>query len=101
MDEEPQGYRKLRAWQLGMALAKEVYELTKQMPIEERYGLTAQIRSSATSIPSNIAEGYGRGGRGDYTNFVGYSLGSLFELETRLLLAESFNYLDAGPVLLR
>jgi four helix bundle protein len=80
------GHRDLRVWQEAMGLAEAVYALTKQFPRDEIYGLTSQMNRAAVSIPSNIAEGYGRGGR-DYERFVGMAYGSLLELETQAELA--------------
>jgi len=70
-----------------MELAEVVYRLTKQFPRDEIYGLTSQMNRAAVSIPSNLAEGYGRGGR-DYERFVGMAYGSLLELETQTELAQ-------------
>jgi four helix bundle protein len=86
-------FKDLRVWQAALDLAKVVYRETKAMPDSEKYGLTSQIRRSAVSVPANIAEGYGRVGRGEYLKFLGYSSGSLNELETELLIAESCGYL--------
>ena len=89
-----QGHRQLRVWQRGMELAVEIHRLTRAFPREEVYGLVSQMRRAAVSIPSNIAEGYGRGGK-DYARFVSMAYGSLLELETQLELARRFEYLDA------
>jgi len=80
-------YRDLRVWQEGMALAEVCYDLTRRFPKEELFGLTSQIRRAASSIPANIAEGYGRAGRREYLQFLHVAQGSLKELETHLLLA--------------
>ena len=85
-------YRDLRVWQGGMELAEACYRLTSTFPPSELYGLTSQIRRSASSIPANIAEGYGRRGRGDYVRFVGIAQGSLMELETHLLLSQRLGF---------
>ncbi|MEC4805778.1 MAG: four helix bundle protein [Jaaginema sp. PMC 1079.18] len=82
-----QTYRDLRVWQKGMDIATDCYQLTHKFPQEERYGLTSQIRRAATSIPANIAEGYGRDSKGEYIQFLRYAQGSLKELETHLFLA--------------
>ena len=76
-------YRDLIAWKLGMRLAKAVYQTTRQMPKEELFGLTSQMRRAATSGPSNIAEGYGRGTTKDYLKHLRISRGSLAELSTQ------------------
>ncbi|MGC9997205.1 MAG: four helix bundle protein [Terriglobia bacterium] len=79
-------YRDLRVWQAGMDLAEACYVLTKRFPKDELFGMTAQIRRAATSVPANIAEGYGRNSRGEYGQFLRISQGSLKELETHLML---------------
>ncbi|HXY58775.1 MAG TPA: four helix bundle protein [Methylocystis sp.] len=85
--ERVQSYRDLRVWKEAMDLAVECYRLTKPFPKEETFGLTSQIRRAASSIPANIAEGYGRDSAGHYVNFLRNAQGSLKELETHVLLA--------------
>lgn len=80
-------HEQLEAWKFAMQLAKAVYELTANFPVEERYGLAQQMRRAAVSIPSNLAEGSGRNGVKEYLHFIGISRGSLAELETQLQLA--------------
>ncbi len=89
-----QSYRELRAWQNSMRLAQKVYRVTKHFPREEIYALTAQIRRSAISVPSNIAEGQGRASKGEFKQFLCIARGSLFELETQFMLAKSLGYLS-------
>jgi len=79
-------YRDLRVGQEGMRLAETCYRLTKAFPKEELFGITSQIRRAASSVPANIAEGYGRDSKGDYIQFLRISQGSLKELETHLIL---------------
>jgi four helix bundle protein len=80
-------YRDLKVWQMGMDLTVFVYRLTESFPRHEQFGLAQQLRRSAVSIPSNIAEGHGRrAGRQRY-NFLEIAMGSLFELETQLELS--------------
>ncbi|MCB0727210.1 MAG: four helix bundle protein [Ignavibacteriae bacterium] len=86
-------YKKLRLWQQSIELVKEIYKLTKNFPSEEKFGLTNQIRRSAVSVPSNIAEGAGRNTKGEFKNFLGVANGSLFELETQLIISKDMNYL--------
>ncbi|NLO05787.1 MAG: four helix bundle protein [candidate division WS1 bacterium] len=86
-------YKDLEVWQKGMTLARNVYVVTEKMPSAERYGLTSQMRRAAVSIPSNVAEGYGRGSRADYARFVKVARGSAAELETQVILAESLELL--------
>ena len=80
-------YRDLVAWQRGVDLAEAVYGLSRGFPREELYGLTAQIRKAAVSVPSNIAEGYGRGTPAAYLSFLRIAKGSLREVETQLIIA--------------
>jgi four helix bundle protein len=87
MRGETGSYRDLVVWQQAMDLAVAIYGATRSWPIEEVYGLTNQARRAATSIPSNIAEGYGRETRGSYLQFLRVAQGSLKELETHLLLS--------------
>ncbi len=82
-------FRDLIAWQKAMELAKSVYLMTALLPADERFGLTAQMRRAAVSIPSNIAEGYGRGGArsgADFIRFLRQARGSLAELDTQIEL---------------
>ncbi|MER9148890.1 four helix bundle protein [Mesorhizobium opportunistum] len=81
-------YKDLLVWQQSMDLAVAVYGATKSWPKEELYGLTSQVRRAASSVPANIAEGYGREIRGSYQQFLRIAQGSLKELETQLLIAE-------------
>lgn len=89
------GHRGLTVWHKAMDLAAKVHLLTSRFPVDERYGLTSQMRRAAVSVPSNIAEGYGRGGL-DYARFVSIAYGSLLELETQAELAARFGYADAA-----
>ena len=91
-------YRQLVVWQRAMQLAKSAHALSRQFPREELYALTSQLRRAAVSIPANIAEGYGRGTRPDYANFLSIANGSLMELETLLLLAVEFDYVTASNI---
>lgn len=91
-----QSYPDLRVWQAGMDLAEDCYGLTQGFPREEIYGLTSQIRRAATSVPANIAEGYGRGGPKEFAQFLRISQGSLKELETHLLLARRMDFCAAS-----
>lgn len=91
------GYRQLDVWQKSMDLAEQVYELCKAMPANERYGLVSQMQRASVSIPSNIAEGYGRGG-GDYRRHVQIARGSLMELETQLELSVRLKLVEREAV---
>lgn len=88
-------FRELVAWQKAMQLTKEVYLLTNTFPASERYGLISQIQRAVVSIPSNIAEGAGRPTEKELVHFLSFALGSAYELETELLLAGEFGYIDA------
>lgn len=85
-------YRELIVWQKAMNLVELVYQATKQFPKEELYGLTSQIRRSAVSIPSNIAEGQARKSTAEFLNFLSIANGSRAEMETQILLAQRLNY---------
>lgn len=86
-------YRELTAWQKAYALSIAVYRATRGFPAAERYGLSAQLRRAAVSIPSNIAEGYGRKTRGEYLQFLAIARGSVYELQTQLLLSTDLGFL--------
>ncbi|MDG4874530.1 four helix bundle protein [Mesorhizobium sp. WSM4935] len=91
-------YKDLIVWQQAMDLAVGTYTLTKAWPKEELYGLTSQIRRSATSIRANIAEGYGRDNTGSYQQFLRIAQGSLKELETHLQIAERIGLATGNEV---
>ena len=88
-------YKDLLVWQKAYQLCLAVYKATKGYPNEERYGLTSQIRRAAVSVPSNIAEGYGRKTTLEYIRFLYIAYGSNCELETQLLLSGDLGYLEA------
>ena len=85
-------YRDLLVWQKAMRLVTEVYRSTGAFPKEERYGLTSQLRRSSVSLPSNMAEGYGRNATQDYIRFLRIANGSLFELQTQLEIARNLEF---------
>jgi four helix bundle protein len=91
-------YKDLRIWQLSMVLAEDVYRLTENFPRTEMYGLQSQLRRSAVSVASNIAEGAGRNGPREFNQFVGIASGSLAELDTQLQLATRFGFLDKEDI---
>lgn len=97
---EIRSYRDLIAWQHAMDLAVAVYEATRNWPREELYGLTSQVRRSATSVAANIAEGYGRDNLGSYLQFLRIAQGSLKEVETHLLIAERVGITESAATLL-
>lgn len=86
--------RKLKVWQRAHLLALKVYEATRKFPRDELYGLTAQMRKSASSIPTNIAEGCGRGGDAEFARFLQIAMGSASELEYELILSRDLHYLS-------
>lgn len=88
-------YEDLRVWQEGISLCEHVYALTRAFPSSEQFGLTSQLRRAAVSVPSNIAEGWGRGSRQDYLRFLRIARGSLFEIRTQLVISERIGLLDA------
>ena len=89
-----QSFRDLVVWQRSMQLTAAVYRITKSFPREEVFGLASQIRRSAVSIPSNIAEGQGRLGTGEFRQFLGVARGSNCELQTQLEIARSLKMGD-------
>ncbi|WP_225000150.1 four helix bundle protein [Cesiribacter sp. SM1] len=89
-------YKNLQVWQLAMEQAEKIYLLSANFPAEEKFGLVSQIRRSAVSIVSNIAEGSGRGSDKDFVRFLNMALGSAFEVETQLLLAVRLGYSSAN-----
>ena len=94
-----QDYRELRVWHDLMALAEAVHVATRAFPLDERFGLTSQVRRASVSIASCIAEGNAHSSTKDYLRFLSMSSGSLAEVESQLLLAERFGYLSKGDLL--
>lgn len=86
-------YRELEVWQKSMDFVEDVYKALKAFPAEEKYGLCDQIRRAAVSIPSNIAEGFGRDTNAEFARFLSIARGSLFEIATQLELANRLGYL--------
>ena len=87
-------YKELEVWQKSVTLVTETYKTTERFPRAERFGLTGQIRRAVTSVPANIAEGWGRGSTKEYIQFLLIARGSLAELETHLIIAHQLHYLD-------
>jgi len=88
------GYQKLEIWQKSCRLVPIVYDLAKQLPPNEQHALSNQIRRNAISIPSNIAEGWGRASTQDFVRFLRIARGSLMELETQITIACDLDYID-------
>jgi four helix bundle protein len=87
-------YKELKVWQKAVDLTVSIYELTKLFPTVEMYGIVNQMRRAAVSIPSNLAEGAGRGSNKDFCHFLDISLGSSFELETHLIISEKIGFIS-------
>lgn len=92
-------HKDLDVWKLGIDLVENIYKITSELPDDERYGLSSQMKRSAVSIPSNIAEGAARNSIKDYIRFLYISLGSLSELETQLIIAERTKCLKSLEIL--
>src|SRR5258708_38933956 len=86
----------LIAWQKAMVLAERIYQSTSTFPRNETFGLTSQLRRSAVSVPSNIAEGHGRVTRGEWVNFLGQARGSLLEMQTQIMLSKRLGFGDSN-----
>ena len=91
-------YKDLIVWQKSMDLVEEVYRLLKDLPVEERFALTDQMRRAVISIPSNIAEGHGRQTEKEFKQFLSISKGSASEIETQLLICERLGYLTESQI---
>ena len=89
-------FRKLTIWNLSIDLVVIIYKITSSFPDSEKFGLQSQMRRASVSIPSNIAEGCSRAGQMDFKRFLEISLGSLFELESQLIISEKLNYIEIG-----
>jgi len=92
MTEKIKNFQDLRIWQIGIEVVKDIYIVSKKFPREELYGLTSQMRRSAVSIPSNIAEGFRRYHNKEYKQFLYIALGSCAELETQIIIANELDY---------
>ncbi len=91
-------FKDLEVWKMAMSLAADSYQLTRQLPKEEVYGLTSQVRRAAVSIPANIAEGHGRENTGSFIQFLRIAQGSTKELETLLLLTRDVGLLQQEAI---
>ena len=91
-------FEELKIWNEATGLAVDIYSMTKKFPKDEIYGITQQIRRSAVSVPSNIAEGAGRRTKPDFRRFLSYASGSAFELKTQLIIAEKIGYVNLKEV---
>ena len=93
MRDKIRNFRDLEVWQLGKKIVVAIYKGTRNFPTDERFGLTAQMRRAAVSIPSNIAEGFNRFGNKEYRQFLHIALGSCAELETQIELSCELGFL--------
>jgi four helix bundle protein len=91
-------YKELKVWQKSYQLCLDVYRITANFPKDEKFGLTSQIRRSVVSVPSNIAEGYGRKTTADYIKSLYIAYGSNCELETQIMLSVDLKYIDSAIV---
>ncbi len=91
-------FRKLNIWQNGITIVKMTYRMADMLPKNEKYGLRSQICRAAVSVPSNIAEGCGRNSDADFRRFLDIALGSLFELETQLIIIVELSFIEENKV---
>ena len=91
-------YKDLQIWQRSMDLVEKIYRITGKLPNSEQWGLSSQMRRAAVSVPSNIAEGYGRQATGEYRHHLSIARASLLELETQVLLCHRLSFLDESEV---
>ena len=89
-------YKELKVWEKAYQLCLEIYKATKSFPKDEMYGLISQIRRAAVSVPSNIAEGYGRKTTREYVHSLYVAYGSVCELETQILISHDLDYIGSG-----
>lgn len=87
-------FRDLLIWQKSMDFVTCIYKETNEFPREEQFGLTQQLRRAAVSVPSNIAEGYGRNSTKDYMRFLRIAIGSLYEIQTQILISKNLGYIS-------
>jgi len=88
-------FKNLKIWKEGINIVSNIYKLTSEFPDEEKFGLVSQLRRCSVSIPSNIAEGYGRNSDADLSRFLNISRGSSYELETQLIISHELGYISS------
>lgn len=88
-------FKELKVWSKAIHLVTSIYKATKGFPDTERFGLISQLQRAAVSIPSTIAEGAGRNGKGEFWHFLGIALGSSYEVETQLIIANQLNLIES------
>jgi four helix bundle protein len=91
-------FRKLKIWEQGIVIVKEIYKIAQKLPADEKFGLTSQITRAAVSIPSNIAEGSSRNIEVEFKRFLEISIGSLFEVETQLIIIQELNLINSDEL---
>tara|TARA_R110001592_G_scaffold5353_2_gene29484 strand:+ start:1226 stop:1582 length:357 start_codon:yes stop_codon:yes gene_type:complete len=91
-------FRKLKIWQQGIVIVKEIYKIAQKLPADKKFGLTSQITRAAVSIPSNIAEGSSRNSEVEFKRFLEISIGSLFEVETQLIIIQELNLINSDEL---
>ena len=94
MEQKIRSYKDLIVWQKSVQLVTDIYELTKTFPVDERFGITSQLNRASVSIPTNIAEGWGRETSKNYLQFLRTSRGSVMEVQTLLVISKNLNYLS-------
>lgn len=94
MDNRIKSYKELIVWQKAISLVSDVYAISKTFPNEEKFGLVNQLNRAVVSIPSNIAEGWGRESSKNYLQFLRISRGSLMEVETLIIISKNLNYIN-------
>ena len=88
-------YKNLKIWEQGIEIVKQVYVLLEQLPSAEKFGLKSQITRAAVSIPSNIAEGCSRNSEVEFKRFLEIAMGSLFEVQTQLIIIQELNFIES------
>jgi four helix bundle protein len=88
----------IKVWQKSIELATDIYAVTKNFPVEEKYGLVSQMRRAVVSVSSNISEGAGRNSNKDFIHFLGMANGSSYELQTQIVISRKLNYLSEDEV---
>ncbi|MFS4446288.1 four helix bundle protein [Maribacter sp. 2307UL18-2] len=91
-------FRKLDIWKNGIEVVKQVYSLSEKLPSEEKFGLKSQINRAAVSIPSNIAEGCSRNSEIEFKRYLEIAMGSLFEVQTQLILTQELGFIDSNEL---
>lgn len=91
-------FKKFEIWKKGIQLVKEVYKVSELLPSEEKFGLRSQITRAAVSVPSNIAEGASRNSEIEFKRFLEIAIGSLFELETQIIIIQELNLVDGESI---